>query len=555
MRGNCLLRSVCLLIVMIPLFLGGEETAVAPTGPAVEAEPVPQEEASAAPKETPPPLVLFSAEEQISFDAEGKIRVIDSGLRTRFGLFPEVVGFKQALLFKRGETFELAITTEKEGATTDVRIALSAEQADALRARITAANAPVAVIAPQPKEAPVAAPAAVTTAASRRSVIDEEEADGFAPFLAYTALWSGGYGLLMPYIFGGEDTHWAYYPGVSLLTAGGGFAAAYFLGRDAYITRGMAFASAEGAFRGGVDGVNLFWLIAGSLYMKDHEHGDAHLKNDIGLDNETYGRLMAASAMLFSMGEYALGLWYASSHGLTGGESRILGVGSLLGYVTMLELSATIFDGLYAGDRSATRIIPAMMLAGGVGGLFLGHAANSWDHYTEGDASLIQTSVALGTYLPITIAVAARSLDARVYAGVSLLGTVGGAVGGYYLLKGLDFSNMDAFIIDLGTLAGGLTTAGIAVLAAMKTDQWETVHLASSIGTLGGFALMYYLYREKGLRQAEGNERTSWRFQLNPVGIATALSAGRPATPNSEEDLRILRETPAAPIASFEYRW
>jgi hypothetical protein len=547
MCTNSLLRSIGAAIIMLPFLLKGE--VAPPPSPAVDTPPAPAAIETAEGTAAAPASPLFAAEEQVSFDEEGKIRVIDRGLRTRFGLLPGIDGFVQALLFKKGGTYELAVTTEKEATTVDVRMPLTVAQFIELRAKVTAATAPVPVIAPQPSEKPlVAAPPP-----PKRSAAIEDEADGFAPFLAYTTIWAGGYGAMMPFVFGGYDVHWALYPGISLLSAGTAFTAGYFLGHDAKMTRGMAFASAEGAFRGGADGALLLWLIAGNLDHGDDESWE--LKSDTGLKVDTYGRLMLGATMFFSMGQYALGMWYADRYELTGGEARILGFGSLLGYVTMMELSATIFGGLFSEDNDLVRITPAMLLAGGVAGLFLGDAANGWDHYTEGDASLLQTTAVLGTYLPTSIALAAESNDSRVYSGLALLGTVGGVIGGYYLLRGLDFSNLDAFVIDLGTLAGGLATTGIGWLCAMETEQYLAIPVASSIGTLAGFGLMYYLYRERGLRQAEGGEKTSWHFQLNPAGIAAAVSGSRAPSPRNEEELRLLRETPAASIASFEYRW
>lgn len=396
------------------------------------------------------------------------------------------------------------------------------------------------------------------TPVKERPTALEDERDGFASFLSYVSLWSAGYGLAMPYIFGGNKTFegngWAYYPGISLLSAGTAFTLGYVLGRNADITRGMALGSAEGALRGAIDGANLFWLIAGNMELEiDDDDGGWH--NDLGLHPDTYARLIVASTMLFSMGEYALGMWYAKQYGLTGGEARMLGIGSILGYGIMLEFSFTIFDDLFPGDRSLARFTPAMLLAGGIGGLFLGHHASRWDHYTEGDASLLQICSALGSFFPPSVALAAKADHVSLYSGMFLLGTLGGTLGGYFLLKGLDFSNMDAFIIGLGTAAGGLTTAGIAFLATMETGQYQTLGVAASLGTLAGFGLMYYLYRDRGLRQAQQREESSWNLLLNPAGMVTALSGDRSAAPRTEEGLRLLRETPPAPVVSLEYRW
>ncbi|HSA33241.1 MAG TPA: hypothetical protein P5077_05890 [bacterium] len=553
------LRNGMLPVTLCAAFLLGAQELPGPDAPAATG-PAPASEAvvtESAPPAEPPAPTLFAAEEQVPFDEAGAIMAIDPNLRTRYGLFPDLPGFRQALLFKTPRGFELALTVEEHGSIVDRRIAITEQQMTDLRRKCSTAATPAPVAPPTPTPAPVPVPppsstAPVTVAVQKRPSSFENEEDGFAPFLAYTTLWSAGYGLMMPYIFGGDNAHWAYYPGTSLLAGGAAFTLGYVLGRNADITRGMALSSAEGALRGAVDGASLFWLIAGSMELEFDEGG---WRNDIGLRPDTYTRLLLASTMLFSMGEYALGMWYADHYGLTGGEARMLGVGSTLGYGVMLELALTIFMGLDSFAPPVIRVMPAMLLAGGAGGLFLGHFANRWDHYTEGDASLIQSFSAITSFFPPSIALAAKTDDARVYPGLFLAGTISGAVGGYFLLKGLDFSNMDAFIIGLGTAAGGLTTTGIAFLATMETKQYETLGVAASLGTLAGFGLMYYVYYDRGLRQAQEREASSWNLQLNPAGMVTALSGGRSVAPRTEEDLRILRETPPSPVVSFEYHW
>jgi len=277
---------------------------------------------------------------------------------------------------------------------------------------------------------------------------------------------------------------------------------------------------------------------------------------DIGIDTESYGRLLFASSMLLSMTEYAIGMWYAKSAGRTGGEMRLLGAGSLFGYLTMMEIMAASLDADFFNRREAIRFVPAMMLAGGIGGLFLGHAVGRWDRYTEGDAALLETGMMLGTYLPVSILITAKSNDPQLYYGLMLPGTVIGAIGSYFLLRGLDFSHLDAFLINLGTLAGGLVTTGIGFLATMETKQYEGLAVASSVGLIAGYGVMYAVFRNKGLRQAADEDaRQSWHFRIHPEGVMTALTRPAAATPRSEEDLRLLREMPATPIVSFEYRW
>ncbi len=521
----------------------------APEPPSTETISLPQ-------PEPVPPVTVVAEEEQVAFDEAGTVLVLDANLRTRYGLFPDIVGFRQALLFKKGDAYELALTAD-EG---DRRVPLSAEQVAAIRGKIAKIDA-----AAKPAEPPILVPVDETKLAApsplpkKRPLYDESA--GFAPFLTYTTLYAGLYGLSFPFVFGGSDAHWALYPGIGFLSAGTAFGLGYYLGRDAEMTRGMALGAGEGGWRGAIDGMLLWWLVAGSIRVVEYEDGSKKKKTDIGInDVETYFRLFFASSVLVSMAEYGLGMWYGKWSGATGGQMRMLGLGSNFGYLTMLELLSTSLNEDFISDnRGIERLIPACMLAGGVGGLFLGHALNGLDRYTEGDASLFYTGLALGTYLPVSILVTARAEEWRLYTGLMIPGTIGGAVASYFLLKGLDFSDLDAFLFDLGVLAGGLTTTGIGyiAIAAAKVDNGGSwLASLSSIGLFSGYAVMYVLFRDKGLRQAaQEDSRLGWRFHLNPAGIVTALVRPPAASPRSEEDIRILRETPAAPIVSLEYRW
>ncbi len=524
-------------------------TATAQEVPSGEGETVSQPATSSA------PVSVVAAEEQVAFDEAGTVFVLDNNLRTRYGLFPDIAGFRQAILFKKDDAYELALITE----TGDQRVPLSAEQVAAIRNKIAAT-----MITAEPEKSPALEPvdkAEISTPSPlprKRPLYDETA--GFAPFLAYTTITAGLYGAAFPFIFGGSDAHWALYPGISFLTAGATFGLAYYLGRDAEITRGMAFGAAEGAARGAVDGMLLWWLIGGSLNLVAAEGGEEREESDLGINAETYFRLFFASSILASMAEYGLGMWYGKWSGATGGQMRMLGVGSNLGYLTMLELLSTSLDKDFIKDnRGVERIVPASMVAGGIGGLFLGHALNGWDRYTEGDAALFYTGIALGTYLPVSILVTARSEKARIYTGLMLPGTIGGAVASYFLLKGLDFSDIDAFLFDLGVLAGGLTTTGIGYIAiAAAKANGETPWLAtlSSIGLFSGYAVMYIVFRDQAMKQAVAEDaRSGWRFHLNPAGVMTALVRPPATSLRSEEDFRILRELPTSPIVSVEYRW
>lgn len=544
-----------LLLTLIALSLNAQESQAQPAVSGPQEKAADEEQAKDAPqmeaavpqpaKQEPAPLQLVASEKQVSFDSEGKITVLDANLRTRYGLLPAMDGFVQALLFEKSDGFILAVTRIEDGKQFDERYPITKEVAAQLRAKFVSLQPAASSIQEKKEEQ------------EQQSAFILNEKDGLVPFLATTTVWAGLYGAALPYILGGPDANWGYYSGISFLSAATAFTTGYFLTKDREMTRGMAFGSSEGAFRGAADGALFMWLIGGNIQSRKTHGYNYEYTNDIGMGEETYGRLIVASTMLFSMAEYSLGMWYAKKYGMRGGEAKLLGYGSLLGYSVMFELYSTIIGGLYKNDETA-RVTPALLLAGGVGGLFLANFVNGHERYTEGDVSVFSLGVTAATSLPPMFMLAAMVGDLRAYSGMCLLGTVGGAVGMHYLLRGLDFTNIDALAIGLGTMAGGLLGAGISLLATIKKNDstpLRIVPLITSIGMIGGLTGMMALYYKKGKQQHTENDKFTWNFNINPAGFAAAMSGEKAPIAKDIVEMQNFLSIPASPIASFEIKW
>jgi hypothetical protein len=105
--------------------------------------------------------------------------------------------------------------------------------------------------------------------------------------------------------------------------------------------------------------------------------------------------------------------------------------------------------------------------------------------------------------------------DPSFKGGVSLvlLGTASGLAAGYALTRNTGFTESQANFIDLGTGAGALLGAGIGQLAA--SDDEQAVLVATNIGSVVGFAVMYLTYRSEALSASGGS--SNFRLDLGPV--------------------------------------
>ena len=86
----------------------------------------------------------------------------------------------------------------------------------------------------------------------------------------------------------------------------------------------------------------------------------------------------------------------------------------------------------------------------------------------------------------------------------------------------MDHSRTDAGLVFLGTLAGGLMGAGVAVLTDTDVDNPQLVF---ALGTVGGVIGLAVTERTRDPRPDAGRQRV--RVTFNPVGLVGLASKAR----------------------------
>lgn len=106
--------------------------------------------------------------------------------------------------------------------------------------------------------------------------------------------------------------------------------------------------------------------------------------------------------------------------------------------------------------------------------------------------------------------------DEEVIANVLMLGGIGGLTAGHYLLAGKEFSFGRGLLVDLGTIAGGLTAAGLTyLLLPSDTDhRGDIIMTTAALGASAGFGLMFYSLGDAG---DEDEQASTLPLQVFPL--------------------------------------
>jgi hypothetical protein len=271
--------------------------------------------------------------------------------------------------------------------------------------------------------------------------------------------------------------------GTYLVTAGASFVAPFFATRHEPVSWGVANLAFWGGTRGGVHGLLLSQAINGRAMTADS-----------GL----------TAAMLTSVAGLTGGALYARHSHLSAGDAHLLGITSDLTALAVAGGTATwLLYGDYS-DEASLRTISGLSVAGAVGGLAIGNWYRSQRKLTWGDAEFLRTSAGLGVYAGVNILDWAGALDedfGKAVPASLAAAMVLGFVGGDFLVQDQDFRVGQSLLIDLGTLAGGLVSAGLAYLITDSSDA--TVYLSSSLlGAGAGYGLLYWAQAREPGRQA-----------------------------------------------------
>jgi hypothetical protein len=414
------------------------------------------------------PTSTRAQEVQVPLDREGKIEIIDSDLEKKLGLFTTYQGFREARLYQISDTsYVLEITYQPADRTMKARLPLTASAVKDLRDKVSLR------ITEQ-------APEAALNHEGRTSMI-----------IGSTTLSLGFYGWAVPVVLETDNGKTAL--ALYMLTSGAGFFLPLVVTNSIDVTDANAILYVYGGTRGIIHGVFLNNLLLGE---------DATARGGI------------AFGMLGSIGESIGGFSVASK--MPAGKASTIGVYGDFGFGLALG-ACGLLDFFHSGQERAAA---TTVLLGSAGGMIAGNLLTNHQPYTRGDAFVLEGAGLLGAYIPIAALDLFGVEGGKTYEAASMLGSVAGlALAHGSLLRGKDFTTGQGVLVQLGTLGGALTGAGIAYLFSSSRGDGTLFLTSSAIGALGGFALTYSLF-SKDAQTREGS--SSWNLNLFPGGLLTS---------------------------------
>ncbi len=472
------------------------------------------------------PLRAVRAQEiQVPMDEADRILVITADLARRLGLFAEVDGLREALLFQLPDSsFVLEVTSATpQGRVRRERRPLSPAQALEFRRDVT------------------------TRIAERARSAGVDQSGRTKLVGGATLLGLFYYGWATAVALDAEETraNVAAY----MVTAGTAFFLPYLLTRNRAVPDAVATMALWGATRGALHGA---------------------LAADFAGDPSTetrFGWSVGVGAV-----ETVIGGVAAQALGMTSGRAELTGAGGDLGLgigwgiADLLKLnerydSVTVPDGgggtytYGVQDRTAQQ---AVTLSGAALGLVGGYMLGRTDDWTRGDAAIFRNvsliaglaGVAVGDLIqqPRTITEPTGGGGSYSYVddgftgtqtAAGLVGAAAGMVAGRMLVANRNFTTSQGTLLTLSPLAGGLLALGIAYLATPEqsvnydpnvpyedpNDHSELYLSVSALGAAAGFAALYPAMARQSAKPAAPAGRL--QFSLNPLAAAQIFGGSR----------------------------
>lgn len=458
-------------------------------------------------------------------DEAGRVEVITADLARRLGLFADVDGLREALLFQRPDsTFILEVTSSApQGRVRRERRPLSLAQGLEFRRDVTARIA----------------------AHARSAGLDQS---GRIKLVAGTSLLGlFYYGWATAMALDADETRASV--AAYMVTAGSAFFIPFLATRNRTVPDAVATMALWGGTRGALHGA-----LAADLFGTPS-------------DETRFGWSVGVGAA-----ETAIGGVAAQALGMTSGRAELTGAGGDLGLgygwaiADLLKLnerydSVTTPD--YGGgtytygvrDRTAQQ---AVTLAGAALGLAGGYMLGGTDEWTRGDAVIFRNvaligglaGVAVGDVIrmphTVTDSIPGGSSYSYVEDGFSgtqtaagLVGATAGIVLGRSLVANRNFTTNQGTLLTLSPLAGGLLGLGIAYLATPErytdydptvpyedpNDHSELYLTVSALGAAAGFAALYPAIARQSAKAVSSSGRL--QFSVNPLAPAQMLGGSR----------------------------
>lgn len=407
--------------------------------------------------------VIPAQEEQIPFDKEGKIQIIDVKLNEKIGYFNAYSGFREALLFAVNDsTYLLEVTYQPGNKTLRDRKQITGKELEELRLRIE-------------ESIKQKAPEYTLEQEGRTTLIVASTTGSFTYYgpALISALDLSDRPALATYMF----------------TVGAGFAIPFYLTKKEPVTIASAYLSIYGETRGSIHGVS----IASLLDLNDRGY---------------YG-----ASLITSVTEGYLGYRYASINKLNAGESFAMQMyGDLFSGVGLLTSGAL---GLYDKGDVGKTLAATYLISNGTG-LIAGKYISSFTHYETGDGFYLLCTTSLSSLTGITFMDYFDPNDAKIYAGTAAASALVGMYWGNSISRDNDYSFGEGILTGLGTTAGSLIGLGTCIILTNNYDNSKIMLSSLTIGGWTGFLGMKALFDNNHVK---ASKNLSYHFSVGTLPI------------------------------------
>ena len=444
--------------------------------------------------------IMNAQDAQVSFDRDGKVWEITKDNKKIADVLQGYPGFVSARLFKTADgKYILEVLYIESEKTWRKNVELSEPEFEAIRNRVTASGY-------QPS-----------------GELPDEVQQGKIQLLTVSTLASLFYSDdLNNLLFANSDfNNYSLSVGIGFIGVSAGFFVPFFLLNNTFVTEAQGYLFDMGTFTG-------IGLSVGISFLVDPYY------NKTGW--------MDAMDIVFGIGGAYLGYQAANPLKIGPGDALLMNVYEL--QFASLLMSVVPAISTNADYATGVRAIAATGIAGALSGLAAGYLVSRTDHYTTGDALMIQIGSLMGAWFGENVSFyyssdAATRWNALTVSAFSTLGLVAG----HYLVAGHDFAISQTGMTTLGTVAGALLGAGLSYILPIGDYRFNS--WCAFAGAAGGFAIMYAIFQGDAVKDVKKDQKLGIEWSVNPFALSGMILDKRLAG----------YQLPESPLASATVRF